>query len=311
VIITNEYNELIFEHYVGSKLIDNCSENSDIDLFSVYKNDLVIVDPGLWEDSTLLDIAINNVNTSVIHYDKLVENVNLDVTNVSILDLLNNLSSSKIENSAHLSKIVSHLYAVKYNLISEIKNQELFNLYVDWLKTPTNSGLFWYKIKTAYWARLSSLPDRENNWSQEYDSSDKHTQMKKDWEQYDSTWPVVDNRIGYDGILSKKIIQSILIATCVLTPNKIITTEEKQYLNKIREGLLSFEDYKVVKSYVWKKFRSVSDTMTQCYYLGEGYSIEEAKQKNMYGIESFFKFLSKVSSTKVLSIDNNLNTINK
>jgi hypothetical protein len=307
MIISNECNDLIFEHYVGSVLIDNSSTDSDIDLFRIYKNEFVIIDSGIWHETAVMDIALRYCNTNALHYMKSEEK--LDVTNISILKLLDLLScqDTKDVDISMLSRAVSHLYAIKYNLILEIKDQELYNLYIDWLKSPAISGIFWDRIKQVFWGSLDSLPDKEKNWSQKFDGSQEHSQLREQWLMYNKKYPVVDEKVGYDTVNCKRIIQDILIATCILTPNKIITNEEKQYLNRIREGSLPFKEYKQVKSHVWKQFRTAVESMTQAYYLGEGYSIEEARQKNMFGVESFFNFLAKISNTRALSVDNNLN----
>ena len=307
MIISNECNDLIFEHYVGSVLIDNTSAESDIDLFRIYKNEFFIVEPGIWLDTTVMHIASRYCNGEALKYRKPAENS--DIINTSILNLLDVLTCQTVEvtNISMLSQVLSHLYAIKYNLILEIKDQELYHLYVDWLKNPAISGIFWNRIKQVFWGILNSLPDKDNNWSQKFNGSAEHIQLRDQWLLYNKKYPIVNEKIGYDALNFKRIIQDIVIATCVLTPNSIVTTEQKQYLNRIRDGVLPFEEYKLVKSHVWKQFRVAVESMAQGYYLGEGYSIEEAKQKNMFGVESFFNFLAKTSNTQALSIDNNLN----
>jgi hypothetical protein len=313
--IINECNELIFEHHVGSVLINTNTTYSDIDLFRVYKNDLFLIDLCDWDKSLVRDIASNYFSDSSLHYadyNKIGGNISThktDITSISILNLLNELTTKTDGNPALLSKLISHLYAVKYNLILEIKNQELYNYYIDWLQSPGIAGLFWYRAKKMLWATLSSLPDRNKNWSQEFDGSPEHIQMRKEWMSYDQVYPTVDKILGYDSVNFRRIAQTILVATCVLTDNKTITDQEKIYLKKLREKSLTFEEYKQLKIYIWKEFRKAVEDMYQTYYLGRGYSIEEAKQKNIYGITAFFNFLSKVSNTQRLSIDNNFNVI--
>jgi hypothetical protein len=295
-------------------LIDTNSTNSDIDLFKVYKNDFFLIDLCDWDKSLVMDIASNYFSDPSLHYadyNKIGGNISTyktDITSISILNLLNELTTKKQGNPALLSKLLSHLYAIKYNLILEIKNQELYNHYLDWLQSPGIAGIFWNRAKKMLWSLLNSLPDRDKNWSQDFNGSPEHIQMKNEWLSCEQPFPTVDKTLGYDTVSFRRVAQSILVAISVLT-DKTISYQEKIYLKKIKEGSLTFEEYKQLKTYIWKEFRKAVEDMHQSYYLGRGYSIEEATQKNIYGVTAFFNFLSKVSNTQRLSIDNNFNAI--
>ena len=111
----HECGSLIFSHTVGSALIDNRSEDSDVDILSVYTHSMSV--------NMLIPIDIDVTSVHSTEYKTPVID-GLSVTGISLVyDLIND---TEIPMST-LSKIISHLYAVKYNLMLSVDDKEVFN----------------------------------------------------------------------------------------------------------------------------------------------------------------------------------------
>ena len=267
----HECGSLIFSHTVGSALIDNRSEDSDIDTFKVYTHSMSV------NMLIPIDIDLTNVN-SVEYQTPLIDE--FSTTGISLVyDLINDN-----EMPAHtFSKIISHLYAVKYNLMLSVDDKEIFNFYNDWLKSSGFAPQFWRRAKNNLWQRLSSLPDTACNWSQKFDGSAAHITARDNWTKINTRYPVIDPTVGYDIWLAQKTFQTIFVAKAVLLPNCLVSDAEKLFLKKLKYGKVSFEEYTQAKKSTWRNFKAAVESMHSFYFLGEGYNLEESKNRNIYG----------------------------
>jgi hypothetical protein len=282
----HECGSLIFSHTVGSALIDNRSEDSDVDILSVYTHSMSV--------NMLIPIDIDVTSVHSTEYKTPVID-GLSVTGISVVyDLIND---TEIPMST-LSKIISHLYAVKYNLMLSVDDKEVFNFYNDWLRSPGFAPHFWNRAKTVLWQALSSLPDVSCNWSQKFDGSDSHIASRDTWTKTrNSKYPVVDPILGYDSWLALKTFQTIFVARAVLLPNCLVSDDEKQFLKRLKYGKVSFEEYTQSKKTVWRKFRIAGEGPHSFYFLGEGYNLEDSKNRNIYGISGLNKLTQMLMST--------------
>jgi len=267
----HECGSLIFSHTVGSALIDNRSEDSDVDTFNVYTHSMSV------NMLIPIDIDLTNVN-SVEYKTPLVDE--LSITGIS---LVYNLINDTEIPSHTFAKIIMHLYAVKYNLMLSVDDKEVFNFYNDWLKSPGFAPHFWRRAKNNLWQRLSSLPDLTCNWSQKFDGSAPHIAAKEIWSKTHTKYPLVDPIVGYDTWLAQKTFATIFCAKAVLLPNCRVSDDEKQFLKRLKYGKASFEEYTQAKKSAWRNFKAAVESMHSFYFLGEGYNLEESKNRNIYG----------------------------
>lgn len=282
--IKKECGDLLFDHHIGSVLIDNRSPRSDYDILKIYKTNASI-------DFFFLENYLNtseNFFTEVPAFEKKVINGTdslEDVLSIDFLTLLSYLIDGKKNNILMLNKLASHLYALKHGLITNIKDTDAHNFYLNWLKSPGISTLFWYKYRQVLWLAVSSLPDKDLNWSQKYNNSSEHQKAKDNWFSLRVfEYPVVDKELGYDPYHTKKIIQNLMVSIAVLTRDDPLSSDDKDILNKIKNCQINYNEYLLLKREVWKKFRIASESLNTSYFLGSGDTLEESKNKKTYGL---------------------------
>jgi hypothetical protein len=186
------------------------------------------------------------------------------------------------------------LYAIKYDLITDIHDTEAFEFYVDWLKSPGKACVFWQNIKDLSWRHLDSIPDNDCNWSQEFDDSVKHMEYKKTWENLGILrHPIVDKNLGYDISQARRAFQDLFIIQSILLPNSTITDDQRNFLNRVKNGEVSFDEYKRAKKYIWKQTRQALESLHHVYFLGYGYSLEESHHKKVFGTRGTMNLINR------------------
>lgn len=296
VVIVKECGDLIFDHYIGSELLNNRAESSDYDLLKVHKTKFSIND--CFIENHILNMSKQSFFNVPFFENKIVkeQTVTEDTVSIDILALLLYLIDIEKSNVVLLSKIASHLYAVKYNLVTNIKDHNIYSFYVEWLKSPGIAHLFWQKYRQILWTSLSSLPDKNLNWSQKYNNSIEHETAKNNWEILEfPRYPTVDSELGYDPLETKRIIQTLMICTAILT-NESLSQENKNLLTDLKNHQINFNDYLVFKKTTWKQFRIASESLNSLYFLGDGHSIEESKIKGTYGLQGLKNLFNLVSN---------------
>ena len=282
--IKNECGDLLFKHLVGSTLIDNASPTSDVDWFNVHKS-ILIWDP--------LFITRNNSYSFVCYADFVNDSISIDIT-----ELIKTFTqATEIQSISYYSKILSHLYAIKYELISDIRDAEAFEFYLDWLKSPGIANIFWINIQTMFWKYLEAIPDNECNWSQDFDDSVKHAECKTSWGKLQVlSWPVVNKNLGYDNIHARRAFQDLFILKSILLSNSSITDDQRNFLNRVKNGEVPFDEYKKAKKIIWQDARLALESCHNLYFLGHGYSLEYSLQKKVFGIKGILNLIDKCSA---------------
>jgi hypothetical protein len=276
-----ECGNIIFEHYVGSALINNRSENSDYDIFRVHKT----LGSTSIEATLLIGAQLGNIS-----YNSL-EKFKKEYFSHNIIDLICVATVKDYTNVAGLTRYLSHLYAMKYGLVSDIKDQEIFNFYSNWLRAPGIGNVFWESYKGTLWMYFTSMPDKKFNWYDNFDGTSRHLEAKKNWAALKCPSPNIDPELGYDPVLAKYLFQTLYIAGCVLTPNRKVSEDEKLILRRVRDREVSYEEYLELKKSAWLIFRDAYWESGACYFLGTGDTLEESKEKNTFGIRGIKNLL--------------------
>lgn len=287
--IYEECGDLLFEHNVGSILIGTQTDTSDVDAFQVY---ITRYCPRLYG----LHIPKGIDFTKICYAEINTDNKLLDIYGVTMYTLIRTLLFDEIDHPVHLSKTISHLYAVKNEQITTVYQEEAFCFYVNWLKSPGFSSQFWSRVKNVFFNHLSCIPDQECNWSQKFDGSSEHTQKKETWEQLKILqYPVVNKEVGYDVFQARKVLQTLLVAKSILLQQKGILDNEKDFLLRLKDHQVTFDEYKKVKGVIWREFRKAVEDNSLSFLGGSSHSIETSKKLGTYGIDGIEK-LSKMTS---------------
>jgi len=278
--IKSECGDLCFKHLVGSALFNNTSKNSDVDWLCVHKSTFI------WNP-----LYIHHYDHSIVSYTDFVnENLSIDMKNLVCAFT----QVKEKQQIPHLSMILSHLYAIKYELITDIRDTEAFEFYLDWLQSPGNAGMFWNNIKNLSWRYLDTIPDNDRNWSQEFDDSEKHMECKKTWENLGLTrLPIVNKNLGYDNNQARRAFQDLFIIQSILLPNSMITDDQRNFLNRVRNGEVPFDEYKLAKKHIWKQTRLALESWHHIYFLGYGYSLEESQHKKVFGTRGIINLINR------------------
>ena len=279
--IESECGDLCFKHLIGSALINNTSSNSDVDWFCVHKT-ILIWDP--------LFTNHDNRYSNVVHTDFVNDNISIDMKN-----LVSTFTQMKeVQSISYFSKILSHLYAIKYELITDIRDTEAFEFYVDWLKSPGNAFGFWQNIQGLIWKYLDTIPNNDCNWSQGFNDSVKHIECKKTWENlHAGSFPTVNRNLGYDNNHARRSFQDLFIVKSILLPNSMITDDQRNFLNRVKNGEVPFDEYKIAKSIIWKDTRLALESLHHRYFLGYGYSLEESQHKEVFGTRGTINLINR------------------
>jgi hypothetical protein len=274
--VRNECGDVFFKHLIGSRLIGNASLNSDIDWFMAH---------GVSLSMSMFDLGYSSLSI-IPHTNYIDDSISFDMSTI-----IGALINPKNIHIMYLSKIISHLYAVKYELVSDIRNREIFDLYVDWLKTPGFAHTFWLTVKDIYWKYLDNIPDNECNWSQDFDGSTKHIDSRMVWNNLQVPYPTVNSNVGYDNLFAKRLFQDIFIIKSILLADTPISNMQKIFLNRVRNAEVNFDEYKSAKKVLWKQTRITLENFNHFYFLGSGYSIEESMQKKTLGVKGLYNLI--------------------
>lgn len=278
--VNRELGNPIFEHYIGSELINSRTEGSDYDILKIYTDKLIINDNFLIGFLPSLDWSINKMSFDTNN------EICIDYKHMSMYALISGLLDTKDDFIVNLSWIVSHLYAIKFNIIKYIYNEDLFALYKKWLMVPGNSRNFWNKCRNQFYLELICLPDKTFNWSQMFNGSTEHISAKENWDKLNTLgilrYPTVE-KVGYDPIATKRVFAHLIICTCILN-DRLISNSESSVLMKIKNHEIKFDEYLQLKKYIWSEFRKATESINAVYFLGKGLSMEESLDSTLYGI---------------------------
>jgi hypothetical protein len=269
----------LFEHYIGSKLLGTETELSDTDTLSIHSYSRIL--------------KSNSLHERYYDYEKVATCTgDKDKTYYSGSLIIKTLVDPQYSGIDQLSKIVSHLAAIKFNHDSlKIYNQDVYKEYVEYLNTPGKSTVWWQYLKNKLYTYYSMLPDCEFNWPRNVDVMEKYKKTKDKWLTFSFLYPNVQD-CGYDPKISAYVFKDLIIAKNILSnKNEIISSEDKEILISLKKGKCNFTDYSKYKKYLWSEFRKATETPNQVYFLGSGNDFLGTKKTKYFGSNGDKKIL--------------------
>lgn len=272
----------IFDHAIGSGLLDTTTEHSDIDSLSIHQFSRVL--------------KSCSIHKRYYEYEKLFTSYNsIDNTHYAGSYLVRTFLEPESGWVDTYNKLISHLAAVKFKHHSlQIHNEEIYQEYEHWLRVPGKASLWWEHIKNHLYKYLSLLPDSDFNWSSNADSNDEYSKIRDEWFNFNTVYPTIES-CGYSPKISAYVFQSLILGKNILDrkSTELISNDEKEFILKLKTGSLSLKEYQDAKKYIWTLFRKSTETPTQTYLLGEGYNFSHANKTGYVGPLGDKKLLKK------------------
>lgn len=277
-----EHENLIFSATVGSRLVGTNNKNSDTDKIDLYSHSIHANPFFEWPVGDEISVVKNN-----------------DTMEESSSALLINFASMMLHPQSlkanSFSQLIKHLAAVKFNKI-KVYDQTKFDLYKDFLHTPGYGYVFWNQALISYNNFWNSMPTEHCNWSQKFNESDQeHVSKKEQWYKCNEGYfPRVDSKLGYDIKYVSWMITDIILIKHILWDEHIIDTEEKEILIDLKNKKLNLYSVQNIKNELWKKARNSIESPMSSYLLGNGFDIDTAKNKNLFGIKGLLNLIESV-----------------
>ena len=282
--VTNyeEIGDVLFSHPIGSDLCGTRISSSDFDRLHICKE---VTGFSFFS----LPIKFNDVQT-----------LTPNLSNCQVHDdnyywtghhTVSQFVNTRDIDSCQFSKVISHLAAIKFNKVDDIKDPIVFEKYKQWLQSPGLGPFFWPAFSKRIDCSMMGLPDLENNWSQPVgELTDKLRKSKEYWDlSGEFCWPEIKPGLGYDPRLSAKLFQTILLATNILKNSpEILTTEEQEFIIDLKCGNIGYNGYKKQKSLILHRFQEVTNLS---YFLGYGDSVEHSKHLKTFGLDGIMQIL--------------------
>jgi len=276
-----EHSKPIFETIVGSNLTETNTENSDRDSILFYSHK-VQINPFF--------TFPNNDEVLSITYDKglMQEQSSAILSNYAAM-----LLRPKNLDKNQFSHVIKHLAAIKFGK-TNIIDQDLFSKYYDFICVPGNGFNFWQQARLSYDNFWNCIPSAECNWSQKFDGENQnHIDKKNSWNMYnDHYYPTVDNKVGYDVNYVVWLLTDMILIKHILMNEHIIDKEEIDIIMRIKNRDVHWNEIKDIKIQLWKNARKALESPMSSYLMGRGLSLQEAKQKNLFGLQGFLNFIN-------------------
>ena len=276
-----EHSKPIFETIVGSNLTGTNTENSDRDSILFYSHK-VQINPFF--------TFPNNDEVLSITYDKglMQEQASVILANYAAM-----LLRPKNLDKNQFSHVIKHLAAIKFGK-TNIIDQNLFSKYYDFICVPGNGFNFWQQARLSYDNFWNCIPSAECNWSQKFDGDNQnHIDKKNSWNMYnDHYYPTVDNKVGYDVNYVVWLLTDMILIKHILMNEHIIDKEEIDIIMRIKNRDVHWNEIKDIKIQLWKNARKSLESPMSSYLMGRGLSLQEAKQKNLFGLQGFLNFIN-------------------
>ena len=276
-----EHSKPIFETIVGSNLTGTNTENSDRDSILFYSHEIQI---------NPFFTFPNNDEVLSITYDKglMQEQASVILANYAAM-----LLRPKNLDKNQFSHVIKHLAAIKFGK-TNIIDQDLFSKYYDFICVPGNGFNFWQQARLSYDNFWNCIPSVECNWSQKFDGENQtHIDKKNSWNMYnDHYYPTVDNKVGYDVNYVVWLLTDMILIKHILMNEHIIDKEEIDIIMRIKNRDVHWNEIKDIKIQLWKNARKSLESPMSSYLMGRGLSLQEAKQKNLFGLQGFLNFIN-------------------
>lgn len=271
----------VFQHEFGSRLLECHREQSDLDVMKFYT---CSKKPKLYQDGH----SVDNILTTVSNDSNGLVEETLNLTLVQILKPML-LGPDDIITT---NKIIYHLAAMKFEKIEKIYQPEIFQQYLTYLKSAGKSVVFWLAAKNILYKELASLPDQDFNWPVAPNQSAETQQAFQLFKETGNPrYPAVEG-CGYDPIMSRKLFQSLFLATNILNNHsEMISQDQRQLLIKLTYGHIPLDQYKDLKKSVWRQFRQATESLGHLYFLGQGYDLQQTVEHGFYGQQGDKKIL--------------------
>ena len=282
-----EHQKLIFSSPVGSKLIGVETSKSDEDYLSVYSHKVI--------QNPFFVFPMDNEVVSVNHDNNtLQETVSMTATHVASCVLNPNSLDANL-----ISTFLSLLAAVKFKYTT-IHDEAKFENLKSLLCVPGNGKRFWQYTSQHHYNLWECMPTREHNWSQQFDGSDQwHCNSKKQWgELVYNYYPVVSQKVGYDVKFVSWILKDLVLIKNIILNNTIINEEDRKMIQDVKAQTVDLEELQSYKTKLWSQVRKAAETPMSTYLLGEGMSLEEAKNKNLFGLQGFLNTVNSFEETQ-------------
>jgi len=277
-----EHEKLVFSAVVGSRLVGSNKENSDIDKIDLYSHSV--------HANPFFEYPIGEEIVSIENKDTMQESCAALLINFASM-----LLQPKTLNANTMSQLIKHLAAIKFNKV-EVFDEEKYNLYVDLLQTPGYGNTFWQQALIHYNNFWNCMPTIECNWSQKFDENNRdHVIKKEEWFVHNlGYFPQVDSKVGFDVKYVSWMLTDIILIKHILWNEHLIDTDELQILIDIKNSKMHWTDVKDVKNKLWKNARNSVESPNSSYLLGNGFDIETAKNKGLFGIKGLLNFIESV-----------------
>lgn len=275
----------IFEATVGSYLTSTNRPDSDKDSIVFYSHKTQL--------NPFFAFPSNDEIVSITYDNGMDEQVNAILANYAAM-----LLRPKDLKQNEFSHVIKHLAAIKFDKI-DIVNQELFSKYLNFLCVPGNGLNFWQQARISYDNFWNCIPSVECNWSQKFDGSNQeHVNKKNNWSIYNDYYPTVDSKVGYDVNYVVWLLTDIILIKHILFNEHIIDKEEIDVIMKIKNKDVHWDEVKDIKINLWKNARKGLESPMSSYLLGRGMSLQEAQQKNLFGLQGFLNTVNSFEETK-------------
>lgn len=277
-----EIGDILFSHPIGSELCGTRTSSSDIDRLHICASVSGF-------SFFALPIKFNHVQsmTPNLSDNTLIDDNFYWTGHYTVSQFVN----TRDIDPCQLSKVISHLAAIKFNKVDSVTDIAILEKYTQWLKSPMLGTEFWKNFADRVKLSMMGLPDLENNWSQPIgDLTDKLRKSKEYWDlSGEHRWPEITPGLGYDPRLSAKLFQTILLATNILKNSpEPLTTEEQEFIIKLKSGNIGYNSYKKQKSLILHGFQEVTN---RSYLLGYGDSVEQSKHLKTFGLDGIMQIL--------------------
>lgn len=282
-----EHEQLIFYVPVGSRLIGVQNSESDEDLLSIYTHSVI--------KNPFFVFPIDNEVTSVDFKN----NVMQETSSMTAAHIISSILNPGSLGSNAISTILSLLAAIKYDYVS-VNNQDLFKVFKNFLLVPGNGKMFWQYAAQHVFNVWQCMPTVDNNWSQKFDGDNNHHQhCKQEWSNLvHGYYPVVSQKVGYDKKFVAWLLKDLILIKNIVANDKIINTEESDIIKSVKAeelGLVELEKYKIK---LWSDVRKALESPTSTYLLGKGIGLEEARNKNLFGLQGFINTVNSFEERK-------------
>jgi hypothetical protein len=277
-----EIGDVLFSHPVGSDLCGTRISSSDFDRLHICKSVTGFSFFGWLAKFNDVQTVTPNLSNCQIYDD------NYYWTGHHTISQFMNMGNI---HPVHLSKIISHLAAIKFDKVDNITDPIVFKKYKQWLQSPGLGPIFWLVFSKRINYSMMGLPDLENNWSQPIGAlTEPLLKSKEYWRMSGETaWPEIKPGLGYDPFLSAKIFQTILLAINILKNSpEILTSDEQEFIIKLKHGSIGYAAYKKQKNLILHQLNEIKICR---YLLGYGDTLENSKQLKTFGFDGVTRML--------------------